>query len=91
MVIGAQQNVSHRQVLPPHDEAERVFRPFTVSLVLEDGSSVGLEFQDAAKHRAMLRGFTRLAAAARKLYDEEGERDPWEEAFAALAVKAGPE
>ena len=50
-----------------------------------------LECQDAATHRAMLRGFTRLAAAARKLYDEEGERDPWEEAVAALAVKAGPE
>ena len=79
------------RVLQRAHSAGRVFRPFTVSLVLEDGSSVDLEFQDAAKHRAMLRGFTRLAAAARKLYDEDGERDPWEEAVAALAVKAGPE
>ena len=79
------------RVLQRAHSAGRVFRPFTVSLVLEDGSSVDLEFQDAAKHRAMLRGFTRLAAAARKLYDDDGERDPWEEAVAALAVKAGPE
>ena len=79
------------RVLQRAHSAGRVFRPFTVSLGLEDGSSVDLEFQDAAKHRAMLRGFTRLAAAARKLYDEDGERDPWEEAVAALAVKAGPE
>ena len=76
------------RVLQRAHSAGTVARPFTVSLVLNDGASVDLEFQDAAKHRAMLRGFTRLAAASRKL---DGELDPWEEAVEALAVKAGPE
>lgn len=53
----------------------RVERPFTVSLVLYDGCSVDLEFQDAAQHQSMLQGFTRLVAAARTL----SRSDSWDE------------
>ena len=58
----------------------------TVSLVLR--RFVGrFEFQDAAKHRAMLRGFTRSQPQRGATMMASG---PEEEAVAALAVKAGP-